>query len=65
MKALLRRFKYIRDLEDELDRTRRTLASASRYVGQLEGLRAHQEERIGALEAENKELRHHLSGGPA
>ena len=65
MKALLRKFKYVRDLEDELARTRKTLASASRYVDQLENLKKHQEERIGALEAENKELRHHLSGGSA
>jgi regulator of replication initiation timing len=54
MMALLRSFPSVRRLEDELDRTRRTLDSACRYIDQLEGLKRDQSERIQQLESEVK-----------
>lgn len=51
LKAILRLFPYVRELEDELGRERLALESASRYVDLLEALKDSQGERIVSLEA--------------
>lgn len=65
MKRFLLLFSYVRDLEYELDKANQALSSANRYINALEGIKATYEERIEGLKAENKELMHHLSGGPS
>jgi hypothetical protein len=57
MRAILRRFSYVRQLEAELESTRKELASEQavgkardRYIDTLEGLREHHLRVIASLE---------------
>jgi DNA repair exonuclease SbcCD ATPase subunit len=54
MKRILRRFKYVRDLEEELEQEKRALESACRYMDQLEAFKKDQFERMHRIEEELK-----------
>lgn len=62
MKAFLRLFTYVRELERQAKSDKAVMASMSRYIDDLEALRTHQQERIDALQKERDELYGHLNG---
>jgi regulator of replication initiation timing len=54
---VLRRFRFVQDIEWELQVRQRAFESAARYATQLEILKEHLEARIKDLTVENAELR--------
>jgi len=62
MKRFLRRFAFVRELEQKSESDKYTIESMARHIDALDAIRIHQQERIELLQTERDELYRHLNG---